>query len=66
MCFLGYSPLHKGYKCLNVNSGHVYISRDVVSDETLFPFSKLHPDAGKCLQHELLLLPKHLTNCDDV
>jgi histone deacetylase 1/2 len=27
--FLGYSPLHKGVKCLDVSTGRVYISRDV-------------------------------------
>jgi histone deacetylase 1/2 len=31
--FLGYSPLHKGVKCLDVSTGHVYISRDVVFDK---------------------------------
>ena len=39
--FLGYSPLHKGYKCLHVPSNRVYISRDVVFDELVFLFSKL-------------------------
>jgi histone deacetylase 1/2 len=28
--FLGYSSLHKGYKCLHVPTNRVYISRDVV------------------------------------
>jgi histone deacetylase 1/2 len=28
--FLGYSLLHKGYKCLHVPSNRIYISRDVV------------------------------------
>lgn len=28
--FLGYSNLHKGFKCLDVKEGRVYISRDVV------------------------------------
>jgi transposase InsO family protein len=37
--FIGYSSLHKGYKCLDMDSGRVYISRDVVFDEALFPFS---------------------------
>lgn len=29
--FIGYSSLHKGYKCLDMDSGRVYISRDVGS-----------------------------------
>lgn len=37
--FIGYSPLHKGYKCLDMDSGRVYISRDVIFDEAIFPFS---------------------------
>lgn len=41
--FLGYSSLHKGYKCLHVPSNRVYISRDVVFDENVFSFSPAHP-----------------------
>ncbi|XP_021306364.1 proline-rich protein 36, partial [Sorghum bicolor] len=37
--FLGYSPNHKGYKCLDVATNRVIISRHVVFDETTFPFS---------------------------
>lgn len=41
--FIGYSIVHKGYKYLHALSGRVYISRDVVFDETIFPFSKSPP-----------------------
>jgi histone deacetylase 1/2 len=59
--FLGYSHMHKRVKCLDIKSGRVYISRDVVFDESVFPFSNLHPDAGS-LSREILLLPEHLQN----
>jgi hypothetical protein len=55
--FLGYSNLHKGFKCLNVAEGRVYISRDVIFDETVFPFHKLNPNAGARLRADILLLP---------
>lgn len=49
--------MHKGYKCLDVTTGRVYISHDVVFDEAIFPFSTLTLDAGTRLPHDLLLLP---------
>lgn len=58
--FLGYSSLHKGYKCLDIATGRVYVSCDVVFDEHVFPFAKLHPNAGAQLRKELVLLPSHL------
>ena len=35
--FLGYSPQHKGYKCHHPPIGHLYISRDVIFKEKIFP-----------------------------
>jgi hypothetical protein len=49
--------MHKGVKCLDASTGRVYISRDVVFDENLFPFSDLHPNAGCRLKEDILLLP---------
>lgn len=60
--FLGYSNLHKRFNCLDPSEGRVYISRDVVFDEHIFPFSLLHPNAGACLRAELALLPDVLKN----
>jgi hypothetical protein len=58
--FLGYSNLHKGYKCLDIQSWRVYISRDVIFDEEVFPFSTLHSNAGARLRAEIALLPSDL------
>jgi histone deacetylase 1/2 len=38
--FIGYSEHHKGYKCLDTTTGLIFISRDVVFDETCFPYSR--------------------------
>ena len=54
--FLGYINLHKGFKCLDLVVGHVYNSRDVVFDETVFPFAALNPNAGTLIRSEDLLL----------
>jgi hypothetical protein len=36
----------------------------VVFDEDIFPFTKLHPNAGTLLKSEILLLPKTLIPSD--
>ncbi len=38
--FIDYSPLHKGYKCLDL-SGKVFVTRHVSINETKFPYKEL-------------------------
>ncbi|PKU86287.1 Retrovirus-related Pol polyprotein from transposon TNT 1-94 [Dendrobium catenatum] len=40
--FIGYSPSHKGYKCLSPLSNKIFISRHVTFNENVFPY-KLNP-----------------------
>ncbi|PKU68330.1 Retrovirus-related Pol polyprotein from transposon TNT 1-94 [Dendrobium catenatum] len=37
--FLGYSSAHKGYKCYNMSTGKMFISRHVVFHEQTFPYA---------------------------
>jgi hypothetical protein len=56
--FLGYSNIHKGFKCLDLSTGHVYISRDVILMKMCSP----SPNVGPRLREEILLLPPSLIN----
>lgn len=60
--FIGYSNQHKGFKCLDPSEGRVYISRDAVFDEKVFPFASLLPNARARLRAELQLLSEILLN----
>jgi hypothetical protein len=37
--FSGYSPEHKGYRCLDLSTNHGLISQHVMFDEACFPFA---------------------------
>ena len=52
--------MQKGLKCLDVSTGRIYISRDVIFDEHVFPFSELHANGGAKLREEISLIPSHL------
>lgn len=41
--FLGYSSWHLGYCCLSLQSGKLFISHNVVCNETYFPFIENSP-----------------------
>jgi histone deacetylase 1/2 len=40
--FLGYSPNHKGYKCLD-STGRIFLSKDVLFNEARYPYPELFP-----------------------
>ncbi|KAG8496312.1 hypothetical protein CXB51_009046 [Gossypium anomalum] len=50
--FLGYSPVHKGYKCLD-DTGRMFLSRHVVFDETCFPFAGSTDSVGNAASPDI-------------
>lgn len=56
--FIGYSPFHKGCKCLHP-SGRAYIARSVTFNEAEFPYESLFPVSSpsitnnRIIQHDM-------------
>ncbi|GJR24574.1 ribonuclease H-like domain-containing protein [Tanacetum coccineum] len=41
--FLGYPTNHRGYRCLDLNTDKIILSRHVTFDETVFPYESMTP-----------------------
>lgn len=59
--FLGYAINNKGYKLLDVESKLVFVSRDVIFFEDIFPFQDTRPNEAT----ELAIAPTIFTHTDD-
>jgi hypothetical protein len=46
--FVGYSTNHKDYRCLDLSTYNIVLSRHVVFDEVVFPFA-----ASPCITNDL-------------
>jgi histone deacetylase 1/2 len=57
--FLGYRHMHKGFKCLDVTSGRVYISRDVVFMKRYFPLPAFTPMLVPTFVKKFFFYPNH-------
>lgn len=61
--FLGYGSNQKGYKCLDLQTNKIYMSRHVVFDENLYPAqekgSTHYPARGQSSPSGTVLLPFH-------
>jgi hypothetical protein len=62
VCSSATATYTKGSSVFDPSEGRIYIFRDVVFDENVFPFARLHPNAGMRLRAELALLPDILKN----
>ncbi|PKU62264.1 Retrovirus-related Pol polyprotein from transposon TNT 1-94 [Dendrobium catenatum] len=66
--FIGYSPFHKGYKCLDLLSNKIFISRHVTFNESQFPYRTTNPVKPTTFSHSqhttppMLLIPTSLAS----
>ena len=54
--FLGYSAFHHGYRCLSLTSGRIYISRDVIFQEHVYPVKEQPVIINQEINHSPSLL----------
>jgi hypothetical protein len=57
--------MHKGFKCLDISTGRIYISHDVLFDESIFLFAALHSITGAHYHSNVLLLLATVLGDDD-
>jgi hypothetical protein len=57
--------MHKGFKCLDISSGCIYISRDVIFDKNVCPFASLHTNVGTRYHSDILFFPSNSSGDND-
>jgi hypothetical protein len=58
--FAGYALEHKGYRCFDLSTCQVIISRHVVFDEDIFPYEPPTPAPTNNPPHRILHIVSHL------
>jgi hypothetical protein len=61
--FLGYPSSHKGYRCLDLSSRRIIISRHVIFDESTFPFTSTDPITDTSALDFLLDVDEDTVHC---
>jgi hypothetical protein len=62
--FLGYGITQKGYRCLNLSTNKIFILRNVVFDESTFPFNS-YLEEFSVIPLILVQGITHFTNCQE-
>jgi hypothetical protein len=61
--FLGYPSNHRGFRCLNLSTNKIIISRSVTFDETIFPYGSVTPNDAPSytfLDTTPNIIPRHI------
>lgn len=64
MCFMGYPPGMKGYKLFDINNKEIFVSRDVIFHESVFPFHLIPSSESTINPFPTVVLPKPATTLD--